>query len=73
MVGPLRRVLVKRPDEAFAVEDPERWHYTSRPDLDEARREHDALVEILTGAGAEVIDHRGLWSNSEDVEFATLE
>lgn len=57
MIEPLRRVLVKRPDEAFAVQDPERWHYASRPDLDEARREHDALVEILAGAGAEVIDH----------------
>lgn len=57
MAGTLKRVLVKRPDEAFAGADPERWHYTSRPDLDEARREHDALVEILKGAGAEVIDH----------------
>ena len=57
MFEPLRRVLVKRPDEAFAVEDAARWHYASRPDLGEARREHDALVEILTGAGAEVIDH----------------
>lgn len=57
MVEPLRRVLVKRPDEAFAVQDPERWHYASRPDLDEARREHEALVEILIEAGAEVIDH----------------
>jgi dimethylargininase len=57
MVEPLRRVLVKRPDEAFASADPARWHYTARPDLDEARREHDALVEILRGSGAEVIDH----------------
>ena len=57
MVEPLRRVLVKRPDEAFGNADPARWHYTSRPDLEEARREHDALVEILHGAGAEVIDH----------------
>jgi len=57
MVGQLRRVLVKRPDEAFAVDDPARWHYASHPDLKEARREHDALVEILIGAGAEVIDH----------------
>jgi dimethylargininase len=57
MIGPLRRVLVKRPDQAFGSADPERWHYTSRPDLDEARREHDALVEILADAGAEVIDH----------------
>lgn len=57
MIGPLRRVLVKHPDEAFGGADPERWHYTSRPDLGEARREHDALVEILTDSGAEVIDH----------------
>ena len=57
MIEPLRRVLVKRPDEAFAVDDPARWHYTSRPNLEEARREHDAFVEILAGAGAEVIDH----------------
>jgi N-dimethylarginine dimethylaminohydrolase len=57
MVEPLRRVLVKRPDEAFGTADPGLWHYTSRPDLDEARREHDALVAILREAGAEVIDH----------------
>jgi len=57
MVAPLRRVLVRRPDEAFGGADPERWHYTTRPDLEEARREHDALVELLRGAGAEVIDH----------------
>ena len=57
MVEPLRRVLVKRPDEAFGNADPARWNYTSQPDLEEARREHDALVEILRGAGAEVIDH----------------
>jgi len=30
MIEPLRRVLVKRPDEAFAVSDPARWHYTAR-------------------------------------------
>jgi dimethylargininase len=57
MIDPLRRVLVRRPDEAFGGADPARWHYASRPDLDEARREHDALVDLLRGAGAEVIDH----------------
>lgn len=57
MVEPLRRVLVKRPEAAFAVADPARWHYAGRPDLDEAQREHDALIEILAGSGAEVIDH----------------
>jgi dimethylargininase len=57
MIDPLRRVLIRRPDEAFGGADPARWHYTSRPDLQEARREHDALVDLLRGAGAEVIDH----------------
>lgn len=57
MVDPLQRVLVKRPDAAFGNADPARWNYTSRPNLEEARREHEALVEILLSAGAEVIDH----------------
>jgi len=55
MVEPLRRVLVRRPDEAFAVDDPARWHYAGRPDLRLAREEHDALVDVLRRAGAEVI------------------
>ena len=57
MVEPLRRVLVRRPDNAFAVEDTKKWNYAARPDLDEAQREHDALVAILRAAGAEVIYH----------------
>jgi len=57
MVDPLLRVLVKRPEACFAVDDPAAWHYAGRPDLDAARREHDALVEILRAAGAEVVDH----------------
>ena len=57
MVEPLRRVLVKRPDEAFSVDDPQKWHYAGRPDLEIAQREHDALVDILREAGAEVLYH----------------
>jgi dimethylargininase len=57
MIGPLRTVLVKRPDESFAVEDPVAWHYTGRPNLALARQEHDALVALLREAGAEVITH----------------
>jgi len=57
MVEPMRSVLLKRPDEAFAVEDHERWHYTSRPDLGEARREHDAFASILREEGVEVHYH----------------
>lgn len=69
MIDPLRRVLVKRPEEAFSVDDPARWHYTARPDLDEARREHDALVAILRDAGAEVIDHSEPQSGQADAIF----
>jgi len=57
MVAPLRRVLVKRPEEGFAVADPAAWHYAARPDLDAARREHDELVAILAARGVEVVDH----------------
>jgi len=57
MVEPLRKVLVRRPDAAFAVSDPARWHYSSQPNLEVAQQEHDALVTILRQAGAEVVYH----------------
>jgi len=57
MIDPLRRVLVRRPDEAFLVDDPAKWNYTSRPNLAIAQQEHDALVSILRQSGAEVIEH----------------
>ena len=57
MVTHLRRVLVKRPDEHFAVKDYKKWHYLDSPNLEEARREHDAFVEILKKTGAEVLYH----------------
>src|SRR5579875_829832 len=57
MIEPLRKVLVKRPEESFAVDDPAAWHYTARPDLPAARQEHDNLVALLWQAGAEVIYH----------------
>jgi len=69
MVDSLRRVLVKRPDKAFAVGDPVRWHYASRPDLEIAQQEHDALVNILREAGAEVLYHDELQSDRADAIF----
>ena len=57
MIAPLKTVLVKRPEEAFAVEDPVVWHYTARPDLAIAWQEHDALASLLRQAGAEVMYH----------------
>lgn len=54
MIAPLRRVLVKRPDEAFAVADPIKWHYAGRPNFENARQEHDALVAIMRQADVEI-------------------
>src|SRR5437588_2570734 len=57
MIAPLRTVVVKRPDEAFAVDDHIAWHYTAHPDLKVAQQEHDGLAALLRQSGAEVIYH----------------
>ncbi len=54
MSDPLRVVLVHRPDESFAVRDPTSWGYAARPELDEARREHDAFVGLLREPSVDV-------------------
>ena len=70
MVAPLRRVLVKRPDEYFAVDDPVAWHYAGRPDLARAQEEHDALVAMIREAGSEVVYHDVPQPGRADAIFA---
>lgn len=60
MVAPLRRVIVKRPEEAFrdAAAIRAQWRdlgYTAPPDLERAASEHRRLVAALEEAGAEVL------------------
>jgi len=69
MVDPLRKVLVRRPDEAFAVENPAEWGYTGRPVLDAAQKEHDAFVSILRSAGAEILYHNEAQPGRADAVF----
>ncbi len=69
MIAPLRRVLVKRPDEAFGGADPAKWHYTSQPHLETAQQEHDALVKVLRQAGTEVIYHDQIQPDRADAIF----
>jgi dimethylargininase len=69
MVAPLKRVLVRRPDAAFAVADPAAWHYTARPDLAAAQAEHDAFVATLRDFGAEVIEHAAPQPERADAIF----
>ncbi len=69
MIAPLRKVLVKRPDEAFSVTDPGQWHYTGRPELQVAQAEHDAFVGLLRQAGAEVLYHDGAQPGRADAIY----
>jgi N-dimethylarginine dimethylaminohydrolase len=57
MSEPLRTVLVRRPDAAFAVADPKKWGYAAKPNLAAAQKEHDGLVELLKQSGIEVRYH----------------
>ena len=57
MVAPLQTVLVRRPDATFGNADPSIWHYTKRPNLAQARAEHDQFVSTLHQFGTEVVYH----------------
>ena len=70
MIAPLRKVLVKRPDEAFAVDDPVAWHYAGRPDLAIAQQEHDGLVALLRQGGVEILYHDEFQPEHADAIFA---
>ena len=60
MVAPLRRVIVKRPEEAFRSSEHIRleWealHYTRPPDFGRAVEHHRHFVSLISDAGAEVL------------------
>ncbi len=57
MVGRLRQVIVRPPDEAFAKANPQDWNYHGAPDFERAQAEHRDFVRILEEAGADVIFH----------------
>lgn len=58
MVWPLKKVLVRAPDQSFAVTDPKLWHYTGTPDLNQAIVEHKDFVKTLKDHGIEIIYHK---------------
>ena len=69
MVDPLKRVLVRRPDEVFGNADPKNWHYVAQPKLEEAQTEHDGLVATLRDAGCEVLYHETEMPDHADAIF----
>jgi len=69
MVAPLKRVMVKRPDEAFGGADPAEWNYSAPIDLERARAEHDALVATLRSQGVDVVYHDAVQPGRADAIF----
>jgi dimethylargininase len=69
MVDPMRTVLVRKPDASFATANPKAWGYTSRPDLNAARKEHEALVGQLRASGVEVWYHDEPLDDKADAIF----
>jgi arginine deiminase len=60
MVARLRRVIVKRPEQAFRSPSniDEQWaelRYTRPPDLQRAAHDHSQFVKLMTDAGVEVL------------------
>jgi N-dimethylarginine dimethylaminohydrolase len=60
MIAPLRRVIVKRPQQAFvsAQQIQNQWkqlNYLAEPDLTNAIHEHERLVELMRNANVEVL------------------
>ncbi len=69
MVAPLHTVLVRRPDVAFGNADPQRWHYTERPNLPQAQLEHDNFTHLLHQNGIEVVYHDAPLTDHADAIF----
>jgi len=57
MITKLRKVLVKKPDEDYIVNDATKWHYTAIPILKNSQDEHNKFVEILKNNGVEIVYH----------------
>lgn len=69
MVAPLKRVVVRRPNEAFGEANPAKWHYSGQPRLSEAISEHEAFVKHLQQTGAEIIYHEEALPHHADAIF----
>src|SRR2546425_11231017 len=59
-VAPIRRLLLKRPEDAFVDERciEAQWrdlHFTARPDLKRAAAEHERFVGLLRGPETELL------------------
>lgn len=67
--GGLKKVLVRAPDTSFGNADPKKWHYTGKPNLQNALKEHEAICEVLRKEGAEVIYHKEPLSDHADAIY----
>lgn len=69
MVDPIKRVIVRKPDEAFGEANPKVWHYTAQPSLQDAVQEHKEFVALLAVNDVEIIYHDIDLPNHADAIF----
>lgn len=69
MVTPIRRVIVRQPDNAFGNADPDKWNYISQPKLDIAIQEHKNLIALLASNEVEIIYHDAELPDHADAIF----
>lgn len=54
MNAPLKRVLMRKPDEVMRHADPKHWHYGPSFDAQKAAIQHAALTRLIAESGAEI-------------------
>lgn len=69
MVGELKKIMIRKPDESFGNADPIKWHYTAKPHLANALQEHKQIEDILRKEGVEIIYHDAKLEDKADSIF----
>lgn len=54
MNAPLKRVMMRKPDQVMSNADPMAWHYGPTFDPSKASRQHGELTRLIADAGAEI-------------------
>lgn len=54
MNAPLKRVLMRKPDQVMRHADPEVWHYGQGFDAETAARQHADMTRLIENSGAEI-------------------
>ena len=56
MVSPLKKVLMKRPQNFMSKVDIKKWNYTSQLDQEILNENYNEFYKIIKNSGAEIVD-----------------